>query len=346
MNLRAVLSKTPHGLFLSLFAVGLCLAPWSAGAQSLQSTPTAFEDAQDVQRAERSLVDRWMTCDGPARNDEELDALQRTLDAQSARELEELEAAFVHARRAARLPEVIRFQAGGRYDRDQQNRKRLTENYDDFGDLERSALENRDTFRDDMYVNVNLTAEWRLTQTRWSRDEMALRREKTALKKAQQKRAQDATQHWFALHNARLSWCELQSPKDPYAPAQEPSDAQQERARLKIWEELSILNTLTYGWFLFHIEENAPHSSPAPMETSPPENAPTPTDAAPTPTDAAPTSTTPSTSSDDGEQGHATPERLEVRHPREPSSSRNAADTSTAQRSADTPRIEAIPIAR
>lgn len=222
---------------------------WSVYASS-QSFDPAYDSEIDVE--EREVLERFMRCESLHDSEDELDALQRALRAQSDQETADLEQAFKRARRSARLPEVIRFQTGARYDRDQQNRKRLTEDYDDYGDIRRSALENRDTFQDDVYVNVSLSADWRLSRTRWSRDEVALRREQTALHKAQKLRHQDAVRHWFALQNARLTWCE--EAEEAYArPLQHQTRAERakyQRTRLKIWEELSALNALTQGWYL------------------------------------------------------------------------------------------------
>src|SRR5699024_7481866 len=132
------------------------------------------------------------------------------------------------------------------------------------------------------------------------------------------KRAQDATHHWFALHNARLAWCELYSPDDPYAEAPSPTPRQRERARLKIWEALSILNTLTHGWFLFHAGGEPDDLSDAHLAPSP----------------AAAPASDPSSS-----------DRLEVRDPRKKTSSPAAAssDQSSARRS---PRVAPVAIVR
>src|SRR5690625_1613025 len=237
----------------AVFFLLACLLSFGAVAQAQEMAL----DAADQGEVERALVERWMRCEDVAPVDRELDALQHVLWEQSVQERASLEDAFKRARRAARLPEVIRIQTGGRYDREQQNRKRLTEDYDDVGAIRKSALENRDTYQDDMYINVNLTAEWRLTQTRWSRDEVALRREQTALLKAQKQRASEAMQRWFALHEARLSWCEATQDREAYlSPREEKTlQTQRQRARLRIWQELSELNALTDGWFLRVLDE-------------------------------------------------------------------------------------------
>lgn len=235
------------------FILALVWIFWSVNSWSFNawSQPFDFEYDGGSDTEERELLERFMRCEALYDSEEELDALQRALRVQSDQESSDLEQAFKRARRSARLPEVIRFQTGARYDRDQQNRKRLTEDYDDYGDIRRSALENRDTFQDDVYVNVSLSADWRLSRTRWSRDEVALRREKTALNKAQKQRHQDAVRHWFALQNARLTWCEDFDAHRPPPETQTRSErARYQRARLKIWEELSTLNALTQGWYL------------------------------------------------------------------------------------------------
>lgn len=238
-------SHHPQFRMLGVVALGVFFTT-NAWSQSV-----AFEYDAQSDEAERELLDRFMRCESLPDSERELDALQHALHAQSALEREDLAQAFKQARRSARLPEVIRFQTGARYDRDQQNRKRLTEDYDDYGDIRRSALENRDTFQDDVYVNVSLSADWRLSRTRWSRDEVALRREQTALNNAQRQRHQDAVHHWFALQNARLSWCEgLGTPPVPHEMQTRAERAKYQRARLKIWEQLSILNALTQGWYL------------------------------------------------------------------------------------------------
>lgn len=242
-------------LLRAIFACFCLTASSVVWAQSLTPQASALESS--TLETERALVEQWMACEGAVQSDLELDALQRVLSEQSAQERDELQHAFKRARRAARLPEVIRVQTGGRYDRDQQNRKRLTEDYDDMGAIRKSALENRDTYQDDMYINVQLSAEWRITQTRWSRDEVALRREQTALRKAQKERAAEAMKRWFALHEARLTWCEMQSQDDPYQNTATSNQRQklQQRARLTIWQELSELNALTDGWFLEAIND-------------------------------------------------------------------------------------------
>lgn len=238
-------SHRPRFRMLLFIALCTCLA------ENAWSQPVDFEYVTDSEDAERELLDRFMRCESLPDSEKELEALQHALRAQSDLEREDLAQAFKQARRSARLPEVIRFQTGARYDRDQQNRKRLTEDYDDYGDIRRSALENRDTFQDDVYVNVSLSADWRLSRTRWSRDEVALRREQTALNNAQRQRHQDAVHHWFALQNARLSWCEDHGAFAVPPEMQTRSErARYQRARLKIWEQLSVLNALTQGWYL------------------------------------------------------------------------------------------------
>lgn len=221
--------------------------------------PTDLDGEHGPESDARDILDRLMQCGLSHDPEKELDALQAAIRAQHARAIDDLEYAFKRARRSARLPEVVRFQTSARYDRDQQNRKRLTEKYDNAGDILDSALENRDTFQDDMYVNVSLSADWRLSRTRWSKDEVSLRRERTALLNAQKKQHQDVVRHWFALQNARLTWCDQHDAHSTQT--QRPSNTRAyRRARLQLWEEISVLNALTHGWYLEALKASVPHA--------------------------------------------------------------------------------------
>lgn len=247
----------------------LCALSMTSLAWSQSNTHWTQEDEAQM---ERTFVDAWMTCADLPDPDAELEHLQSILASMRGQAHDELDDAFKRARRSARLPEVIRIQTGGRYDRDQQNRKRLTEDYDDLGMIRKSALENRDTYQDDLYINMSLTAEWRLTQTRWSRDEIALRRERTALRKSEKERAKDAMHQWFSLHEARLAWCETTFDYDDdfYARSDRQERARQQRARLKIWQALSALNALTDGAYLMALLDMKEHTSPRRIDVSAP----------------------------------------------------------------------------
>lgn len=213
----------------------------------------AAEQFTEALTKEAQLLELLLACEGALGLSIDLITLQRGLESKSEDEDQEIARAFKRARRASRLPEVFRVQSGARFDRDRENRARLTQDFDALGDMHKSSFEDRDTYQNDLYVDVRLSADWRLTRTRWSGDEVALRRERTSLRAHQADRRRELVQHWFGLQHAHIAWCDaLETPDEDFlTPAQERRRTQQvETLRLQLWQHVSALNSLTDGWFV------------------------------------------------------------------------------------------------
>ncbi len=196
------------------------------------------------------MAAQFMRCDDARLNEEQLQALDAQLQRLFDDEHAEIDEALRRAHRSARLPEVIRVQTGARVDRDQQNRKRLTEDFDEVGAIRRSVLEDRDTYQDDAYIQVTLSAEWRLTRTRWSSNEIALRKERTTLRKEQRSRQEALTKHWFSLLRTHMTWCDYWRQYAASGLEPEGYQAVYQRTIINMWEELRMLDLLTEGTFL------------------------------------------------------------------------------------------------
>lgn len=236
-------------IVLVLLANGGPKGCWAAIAHG--ATPATVEDFDSVIQAEATLLERVLRCDESVGTMVELSAMQAVVEADAQHDEQELREAFRRARRSARLPDVLRFQTGARLDRDRENRLRLTQDFDGGGSMNRSSLEDRDTFQDDVYVDVRLSADWRLARTRWADDEIALRRERSALRASHAERQRELLQHWFALQHTQLSWCEAhENLETAEHPRVRITAAALEKLRLQLWQHLSALNTLTDGWFL------------------------------------------------------------------------------------------------
>lgn len=245
-----------HGPRGCLTAIAWGAAPETSEAHQsppIYETRTQDEGSEISLSKETQLLEVLLACEENFGASTDLVALQEGLAAQSVEEDRELARAFLRARRSARLPEVLRFQSGARFDRDRENRARLTQDFDALGDMHRSSFEDRDTFQNDLYVDVRVSADWRLARTRWSNDEVALRRERSNLRAYQATRRQELVNHWFGLQHAHNAWCEARErPLDTsLTMAQQRKEAQKvETLRLQLWQHLSALNSLTDGWFV------------------------------------------------------------------------------------------------
>lgn len=156
----------------------------------------------------------------------------------------ETQRAVIRSRRAARLPDSVRLQAGARIDRDTENRVRLTQDFDNAGNLNKASLEDRNTYQDDHYIDVRLAIDWRLRRARWSDDEIALRREQTALRAAKSDALREAAAAWYdLLVHAEVLCQRLAQPEDdvPVATAAQRLTAAQARALAQSPEALSIV---------------------------------------------------------------------------------------------------------
>lgn len=161
-------------------------------------------------------VPHWCQRDGyglPALRD-----LQSAVEGELSERDRELNAAFTRARRAARAPEYVRVQVGGRYDRDGETRARLTQDFDGSGSPTRASLEDRNTSQDDLYVDLRLAAEWRLARTRWSDAETALRRERQQLSAQRQDAIDLLHQRWLELLRTLRVICAPDDAPAPIAP--------------------------------------------------------------------------------------------------------------------------------
>lgn len=194
----------------------------------------------------------WLDCASAHGGRVTLDELQAHQAAVHQAQLADVDAARRRARRSSRLPEVLRVQTGARMDSDRENRLRLTQDFDALGAPSRSSLEDRDTFQRDMYVDVRISADWRLTRTRWADDEIALRREQTALVQGFQAARRSLIERWFALQQSAQRWCELRRVDAHYATDRADAPAREEpatlvRARLEVLEQLALLDALLDG---------------------------------------------------------------------------------------------------
>lgn len=191
-------------------------------------------------------------------------ALRDAVHAQWGSLESETERAVRRARRAARLPDSVRLQAGARIDRDTENRVRLSQDFDNAGNLNKASLEDRNTYQDDHYVDVRLAIDWRLRRARWSDDEIALRREQTALRTAKSEALREAAATWyeltvhadvFCLRMADPNGAEDESPSTPRttAAAARARAASPEGLRLvelatKIVQLQTLIDAWSGGW--------------------------------------------------------------------------------------------------
>lgn len=169
---------------------------------------------------------------------------------QHQQRLDELEHSFRRARRAARLPEVFRIQTGARFDRDRENRLRLQQDYDGSGQNTRSILEDRDTFQDDLYVDLRISADWRFTRTRWGDDEISLRRERSALLLQLQSERRELVRLWFGFLQRHAAFCRtwatIAASTASETDRTQAHDELYERT-LSLREQLSLLSELLSG---------------------------------------------------------------------------------------------------
>ena len=194
----------------------------------------------------------WLDCSDDRGRRITLDELQAHQAAAHQAQIADLEAARRRARRASRLPEGLRVQTGARVDYDRETRLRLTQDFDALGAPSRSSLEDRDTFQNDMYVDVRISADWRLTRTRWADDEIALRREQTALVQGFQAARRALIEHWFALQQSAQRWCELRRVRDQHTPHGGEEHIRDDPpqllgARLQVLEQIALLDALLDG---------------------------------------------------------------------------------------------------
>lgn len=242
----------------------------AAGATSAQS-PTA--DTPPRALSEECLRVEALWCENGASRVVPMSALRDAVHLQWGSLESETARAVRRARRAARLPDSVRLQAGARIDRDTENRVRLSQDFDNAGNLNKASLEDRNTYQDDHYIDIRLAIDWRLRRARWSDDEIALRREQTALRAAKSEALREAAATWYELMVHADVFCQRMANRedsvdDSPPPARTTAAAARARAaspdglRLvelasKIVQLQTLIDTWSGGWLSTFLGDEA-----------------------------------------------------------------------------------------
>ena len=147
-------------------------------------------------------------CDALFRSLPPVDVLRDALARDYQTQQREHDEAVIRARRAARAPEYVRVQAGGRYDRDSETRARLVQDFNGLGEPTKSGMEDRNTHQDDLYIDLRIAAEWRVSRTRWSDADVALRREAAQQADAHRETLSQLYTLWISLGRTLRGICE------------------------------------------------------------------------------------------------------------------------------------------
>lgn len=223
-----MMRRVRRGRYKFMLPLALSIGILSPGPSHAQSLHGVSIPAGTVDGPQELLCEELVTQFPSIR--ELRDAVER----QATHRVADVDAAILRARRAARAPEYVRFQAGGRYDRDSENRSRLVQDFDGNGLPTKAGTEDRLTHQDDMYLDVRIATEWRLSRTRWSDAEIQLRRERSQLQNTSQDTMSSLYTHWGALVLALRHACQhelgtLPPPAPPAATSRARSGAQSAR---------------------------------------------------------------------------------------------------------------------